>query len=201
VLAQALDAEHPADGPGVRAWALGTLAEIHARLGDVAMAEDRFRAALALEPDDVYLLAALADLLLEDGRPAEARRLAERDLRADTLLLRAALAARDLAAPDADTLLSALLDRFADAARRGDTTHLREAARAQLALAGDPARALDIAVRNWAIQREPADARLLLQAALAARRSEAAQPVLTWVEETRIEDLVLRDLVARIRAR
>lgn len=199
VLAQALEIENPVDGPGVRAWALGVLAETNAMLGATAAAERHFRAALAIEPDDVYLTAALADLLLESGRPAEARRLAERDLRADPLLLRAALAARAVAAADAGTLLGELVDRLADAARRGDTTHLREAARMQLSLMDDAGRALETAVRNWGVQREPADARLLLQAALAACQPAAAQPVLAWMDETRIEDVVLRELARRIR--
>ena len=47
-----------------------------------------------------------------------------------------------------------------------------------------PARALQLARENWATQREPADARILLEAALAAGDPAAARPVLDWLERT-----------------
>lgn len=201
LLAQALDRAEAAEDASVRAWARTLLAEITARLGEVEAAEAGFRAALALDPADVYARAAYADLLLAAGRPAEARALAERDLRPDALLLRAALAARAMQAADADALLSLLLDRMQEAALRGDTTHLREAARVQLDLLGDARRALELARRNFAIQREPADVLLLLQAARAAGQPAAAQPALAWLAATGAEDVALREAAARLGAR
>jgi len=51
--------------------------------------------------------------------------------------------------------------------RRGDVVHRREEARYRLALAGDPGGALALARDNWAVQREPADLRVLADAARA----------------------------------
>jgi len=47
--------------------------------------------------------------------------------------------------------------------------------------------------------REAADARILLEAALAAGDAGAANPVLRWLETTGFESTVLRALAARVR--
>ena len=85
------------------------------------------------------------------------------------------------------------------ARRRGDPVHQREEARFVLAVAGDPARALRLAAQNWTIQREPADARVLLEAAAKAGRPDAAAPALAWLAETGCEWPRLRDLAAALR--
>jgi tetratricopeptide (TPR) repeat protein len=198
-LARALRPAALTDPPAVRAWALTLQGEILFRLGRAEAAEAPFQAALALDPADVYARAAHADLLLQTGRPQEARALVERDLAPDALLLRAALAARATQAPDADALLALLLDRMQEAAQRGDTTHLREAARVQLDLLAQPRRALELARRNFVIQREPADALLLLRAARAAGQAEAARPALEWLAATGAEDVAIRAAAAALR--
>ena len=50
------------------------------------------------------------------------------------------------------------------------------------------------------MQREAADARILLEAAIAARQDEAAKPVLDWLESNRVESVVLRSLSAKLGA-
>jgi predicted Zn-dependent protease len=192
-------ASAPDEASGVRSWALTALAESFMRIGDAAAAEASFREALALDPDDVYTRAALADLLLDAGRPAEARAVVGHDLGPDALLLRAALTAQATAAADADALIGLLLDRMEAATRRGDTTHLREAARVRLDLLADPRRALELAQRNFAIQREPADALLLLRTAQAARQPDAAGPALAWLDATGNEDPAIRAAAAALR--
>ena len=69
-----------------------------------------------------------------------------------------------------------------------------------LALQGDGPRALALARENWAVQREPADARILLEAAVASGDSAAAQPVLDWMKASGIESVALRGLAARLNA-
>jgi hypothetical protein len=61
-----------------------------------------------------------------------------------------------------------------------------------------PRAALELARRNWATQREPADARILLEAALAANDPAAAQPVLDWLGRTGLEHVGLQALVDRL---
>ncbi len=118
--------------------------------------------------------------------------------RIDPLLLRLALAERRLGARTFDEHLALLQDRFDAARRRGDSVHLREEARFTLHLLDRPGEALELARRNWATQREPADARVLLEAALAASQPAAAQPVLDWLDRTGLEHVGIEALVDRL---
>ena len=175
-----------AASPAERAWAWTTLAEIRARGGDNAGAEAAFGEALRVSPDDVYARAAYADLLLDLDRPREARPLLRDPTQADALLLRAAIAAQRNHDADAATLQEDLAQRFSEARARGDNTHLREQARFALEVEHDAAHALDLARRNFKVQQEPADARVLLEAAHAAADATAAQPAIDWLQRTGI---------------
>jgi hypothetical protein len=59
--------------------------------------------------------------------------------------------------------------------------------------------ALALARENYALQREPADARGLLEAAVAARQPEAAEPVLAWMRQSGIESVVLSVLAQQLK--
>ena len=181
-----------------RTWAWTTLAEIRARRGEGADAEIAFKQALTTEPDDVYARAAYADLMLDQQRSRDVRRLLGDSTQADALLLRAAIAAQRNGDDDAAALRTNLADRFAEARERGDETHLREQARFALEVEHDVKRALELATRNFAIQREPADARVLLDAAVAAGDAKAAQPALDWLLRTAIDAPHLHALAARL---
>lgn len=188
--------------PAVRLWAMTQAAEISERLGDVDAAAHRYERALA-EMDrsgarDPYLLTAWADFELDCRQPQLVIDRLRGLERIDNLLLRIALAERQLLAEgnhrlqDAlDAHTQALADRFAETRQRGDTVHQREEAIFELELKRDTEQALQLASRNWLVQREPADARVLLEAALAARRPASAQPVLDWMKATHIEDVRL----------
>lgn len=193
--------EHGDVSAAERLWALTRLAEIEVRLGEHAAAETSFRAAQALGLDDVYLLAAHADFLLDRGRPRDVLTLLRGRERSDLLLLRLALAARAAGLPEQAARGAELKARF-DAARRrgGDSVHEKEEARYLLAFGGDRERALALAADNYRVQREPADARVLLEAALAARRPAAAAPALRWMAESGIESVVLQGLAAQLKA-
>jgi hypothetical protein len=184
-----------------RRWALTRLAEIEERLGRTAAAEAAFRDALALDDGDVYVRAAYADFLLDQDRPADVRVLLAGRERVDVLLLRLALATARLGDADARRLQRELAVRFEQARRLGgDALHEKEEARFALALQGDTARALALARHNFGVQREPADARVLLEAALAARDKAAAEPALRWLADSRIEAPRLQALAAQLRA-
>jgi tetratricopeptide (TPR) repeat protein len=198
-LAAALDASRSA-ASDERLWALTRLAEIDERRGDFAAAERSFRAALALKQPDVYLLAAYADFLLDRGRAGEALTLLADQGRADVLLLRLAIAARSAKDTRAAAWQRELAARFDAARARGDSSHEKEESRFALALLGDAKRALALARANHDKQREPADARILLEAALAARDKGATQPVLQWMAEHKVESVALVALVERARA-
>jgi len=195
----ALRAAAQAD-PAEQLWALTRLAETEALRGQPARAEAAFRRALALGLPDVYLLAAYADFLLDQGRAAQVMTLLAAHERSDLLLLRLALAARTLSAPAAPRLQAAVNARLDAARLRADTLHQKEEARWLLAEGRDLPRALTLARENWQLQREAADARVLLEAALAARQPAAAAPVLQWLAASGHEGVVLRRLAARLQA-
>ena len=136
--------------------------------------------------------------LLDYGRAREVVTLLKDWTAADPLLLRLALAEQALGLPSAATRLTTLADRYAAAKLRGDNTHEQEESRFRLQMLKEPAAALELARSNWRVQREPRDARVLLEAALAMRDAAAAQPVLDWMARTRIEDAYLRRLAARV---
>lgn len=184
---QALEAQADTQPAAVRAWFDAELADMLERAGRRGEAERRYRAALAHSPGEPGLLAAYADLLLDDDRPAQAAALTAAFLRIDALSLRHAIALRRLN-EDADAQVAALAAGFAAAQVRGEDVHLREEARFELEVRGRSDRALALAQRNWAVQHEPADARLLIQAGDAAGRPQAAQMVRDWLRTSRLED-------------
>lgn len=197
-LKAALDGRKDA-GPESRLWVLTRLAELAERLEQPATAERHFRDALALGVRDDFLLAAYADFLLEQGRPKEIEALVSKWGHSDNLDLRLTLAAKALGRPEAQKRAQALSARFAAAALRGERLHLGEEARFLLELKGDAKGALEAAVENWKSQREPRDAKVLLEAALAAGDRKAAAPVLRWLEQSGLEDARLRRLAAKLK--
>jgi tetratricopeptide (TPR) repeat protein len=188
----------PGTEPVLQVWVHTILGELGEQLGDIAAAEEHFRAALSLERRDPYLLGAYADFLLDKDRPGEVVELLADESRIDPLFLRLALAERRLGARTLGEHLALLQDRFDAARRRGDSVHLREEARFTLHLLDRPGEALELARRNWATQHEPADARILLEAAIAAGKPAGAQPVLDWLDRTGLEDVRIAALADRL---
>lgn len=174
---------------------------LHIRLGELAqrqgrddLAETHFKRALSLGITDTFLLAAYADLLLDKKRYADTVALLKDRSRSDVLLLRLVLAERALSLPTARDREAELAARYAASRMRGETVHQQEEARFELEVRNDVKSALKLAQENWKAQREPRDARIYLEAALAAKDHAAAQPVLQWLEESNIEDAYLVDL-------
>ncbi len=179
---------------GNRLWLLTRLGEVAAWRGQADQAERHYREALGLGRDDGYLLAAWGDFLLDSGRPADVlKQLAGWEV-SDGLLLRLAEAEASLKLPGAARLATMLDDRFAAARQRGDTTHRAEEARYQLRLRGDAKQALRLAAENYRVQREPRDARILLEASIAAGDPAAAQGARDWLRSSGFEDARLRAL-------
>lgn len=161
------------------AWLTLVRAELADRRAD-PQAAPLFRSALQLQ-SDLYTRARYADWLLDHQRPRDVLALipaADPTQLPDALLLRRAIALRRLQDPQTLAALDILQQRFEAAQARHDTSHRREEARWRLELRDDAAGALLLAQANWAVQREPADARLLHDCAVAAGRPEAAAPAL-----------------------
>jgi predicted Zn-dependent protease len=180
-----------------RLWILIILAEMAARTGDASAAEKHFLDAQSLGVKDHYLLGAYADFLLDHGRATDVITLLQHETRADGLLLRLTLAEQALHLPASKNHTAELAARFAAGRARGTRVHVREEARFTLGLLHDSQTALTLAQTNWAIQKEPWDARLLLESALAVSSWNAARPVIDWLHTNHVEDMGLQQLVAQ----
>lgn len=181
-----------------RLWLYTRLGEVAGWQGQTNLAEQHFRQALALGVDDGYLLAAWTDFLLDTGRPDQVvQQLAQWESN-DGLLLRLAEAETLLKLPAATAHVQTLADRFTAAKLRGDTTHQAEEARFYLRLRKDAKEALRLATENYAVQKEPRDARIVLEAALADRNPGAATSVLAWLQTSGFEGSVLRTLAQQL---
>lgn len=151
-------------------------AELAQRQGQPDKAAALYQTVLAAE-DDAYTQGAYADLLLDQGRAATVVSLLKGRERNDALLLRLAQAYAATGDAALDRSVQALRARFAAAHERGDSVHRREEARFTLYLLKRPKDALKLAQLNWQVQKEPADARILLEAAQAAGEPQAADTV------------------------
>jgi Tfp pilus assembly protein PilF len=197
-LAQALAKQaHP--DPGIALWLQTRLAEMALRLQLPQEAQRHYRAALDQRITDQFLLGSYADFLLAQGRPGEVLKLLAGWERSDILLLRLALAGQAAKDPRAADWVTQLRERFAAAAQRGDRLHEQEAARWELEIEHDPAKALAYAKSNYERQREARDAEVLLRAAVAAKQPQAAQPALAWLRSSGYEDPELQKLAGALR--
>lgn len=176
-------------------WIYTILAELAERLDLVNEADSWYQKAIASEQRSVYTLASYADYLLNHNRPAEVIALLQGETRADTLLLRLTLAEQRLQNKNFEQHAELIKNKITAAKDRGDTVHQGDEARFNLQVLKDSATALTLATRNWDVQKEPRDARILLEAALAANKPNAALPVIIFLERTRLEDVRLQPLL------
>jgi hypothetical protein len=155
--------------PGWAAWIRTTLGELEQRAGRSDAAVAALRAALQAEPDP-YARLALADVLIEARRWPEAQAALIEAGNGDAALLRRAIVAQGLAAPEAAALRAQLAARYAQAAQRPEAAavHARERARFALEVEQDAPRALVLARANLRTQREAIDLVVLARAARAA---------------------------------
>lgn len=192
------------DGPTVpatfKAWIHGLIAESQERLGNWSEVEAHYRKALASTPEDNFLQVAYADFLLDRGRPKDVLTLLANSAQSDTAFLRIALAQAALQSPETSRYTWVMAARFEALTQRGDDFFGREQVRFALHLQHDPATALDLAQRNWQVQRAPWDVRVFLEAALAAKKPNAAVPVLAFLDETKLQDPIIEPMAQALRA-
>jgi Flp pilus assembly protein TadD len=177
--------------PAARAYLLATRAELRERNRDAEGAIRDYRAALKLAPQDDSIRAALADALAARGRIVEARESLSIANPGLALVVRSAALASGSERAEYTLRARASLELEAS---RGDSMHYREAA--MLALSADsPATALEAARRNFELQKELPDVRVLARAALAARDAAALQSLERWLRATGYRDSVTESIL------
>jgi Tfp pilus assembly protein PilF len=182
-----------------RQWTLAVLAEMAARLDKNEEAYRYFIEAINVRRPTAYLLGAYADFLLDLNRPEEVVELLAGHTQNDALLLRLALAKQKMAAGNLPELIDTLQARFAAGRLRQENLHQGDEARFTLHLLKQPDKALKLAQANWQLQKEPKDARILLEASIAANDPNAAEPVLELLRQTGMEHAQLRRLADRLK--
>jgi tetratricopeptide (TPR) repeat protein len=174
--------------PEARAWRYSELGEMAERLSNDGAAEHWFREGLLLAPEDFYMRSACADLLLRHGRAAETLQLLTGYESIEPLLLRIAIAHKELHDGAGSPLDAQLSTAFDVEQRRGDAVHRREQARFLLDVDRQPMAALAAAQENWRVQREPDDILILLRASRAAHQPQAASAAQQFLRQTGLED-------------
>jgi tetratricopeptide (TPR) repeat protein len=171
-----------------KSWLYSELGEMAVRLGLDADAQRWFQQDLNLVPTDSYVRAAYADLLLRQGRAGEALTLLQGQESFEPLLLRIALAQKQLHDPRLAQSSARLRAAFAAETQRAESVHRREQARFLLEVENQPQLALATASQNWSLQREPDDALVLVAAARAAGDPAAAAPALDFMRRADLRD-------------
>jgi hypothetical protein len=190
--------QYAASAPELLLWQYTRLAEMALRLERSDVAEGYYKSALKLGVTDQFLLGSYADFLLARKRPAEVLTLLADWERSDILLLRLAIAAMATRDTRAANFAGQLRARFEEAAKRGDRLHEQEAARFELDVERNAKKALALASTNYATQKEPRDAEILMRAALSAGQAAQAKPAVAWWRSSRYEDPAVASLATQL---
>ncbi len=171
-----------------RAWLHASLAELHGRGGQPALAEAAWRAALNAAPDG-YASLGLADVLIAQARLPQALQVLRDQPASDAVLLRRHQAGDALAGVQ-------LRQRQmgADVQAAAASGHGRELSLYALHVQGDAAAAVALARINLRTQREPIDLLLLAQAARRAGDRAALDESLQLAREIGLHDERLQAL-------
>lgn len=169
-----------------RLWLHLALGDLAIRLGQSDLAGAAYGRVMNQSPE---AMAAYADWLLAQSRPATVVRLLREKTRHDGLLLRLALAEKQLGLPSAAARQRELQSRFAALALRGRHIHLREEALLHLKLMSNPEQALTLARQNWEQQREPADLLIYREAAQATNSQKDLRLIAHWMQRSKLQDV------------
>ena len=182
-----------------RLWALTILGEIAARRGEDKSAEKYFKEAFLTGLYDNYLLSSYSDFLLSKNRTKEVVNLLSDKTRIDNLLLRLALAEKDLNSLTLSEHIKDLQSRFLASHLRGDNVHRREEAIFELKLQNNSKKALELSEKNWNVQREPLDVKIFLESAIASGDKASAREVIEFIEKNKLEDVEINELIEKSR--
>jgi hypothetical protein len=194
-------------------WLGFHLGEAHRVAGQPARALEVWGQRLKASPQSHLIRLSLTDLLNQQGQYRQAKNTAMATVTTrsgqgqnstatmtDALLMQAVLASRGLKDPDESRLASQLEARLASQALRQEALIERPKLIYQIAYGRDVKAGLALSVDNWQLQKEPPDALLFVQAALALGQARAAEPVVSWAEKTGYTDAQLTPMLALLKA-
>lgn len=142
----------------------------------------------------------LAQLLNQLGMYRQARETAGKEPSTDALLMQALLASRGLQDGDEQRLAGLFEARIKSQALRQESLIERPKLIYLVDYGKDLQAGLELSIANWKLQKEPPDAVLFAQAALALKRAKAAAPVVDWAAQTGYTDPQLTPLIRQLQA-
>jgi len=194
---------HQYDDNPEKSWAFSILADMAMRLGKTKAADRYFRQALAFQTEDYFVLAAYADFLLLSGNNKAVIQLLSDYLFVDALLLRYCIANQRPDRPesavknDHNRRVIELESRYLAGEKRGNLGHLKDRALFLLKLKFDPVAALQLASLNWQTNKEPVDALVLLECALANSDYEVLASLRAWRNQTNYQHVLWETKLAQ----
>jgi Tfp pilus assembly protein PilF len=203
MLMQAIRSPSYQDGSS-QDWIGFHLGEAHRLAGQPAQAMAVWGERLKASPQSHLLRLSLAELLNQQGqyRQAKAVAMKQADMASltDALLMQTLLASRGLKDADEARLASQMDARLRAQALRQEALIERPKLIYQIAYGQDLAAGLALSIENWQLQKEPPDAVLFAQAALALGQAQAASSVVEWAEKSGYSDPQLAPLLRQLRA-
>ena len=181
-------------------WLGFHLGEAYRVAGQAELAIAVWRKQLQASPRSHLLRLSLAELLNQQGLHREAKQLSMQETPTNALLMQALLAARALHDADESRLASLFEARMQAQALRQEPLIERPRLIYLISYGKDVAAGLALSVDNWKLQKEPPDAVLFVQAALALQQPRAAESVLAWAENTGYADPQLTPLLQQLKA-
>ena len=185
-------------------WLGFHLGEAYRVAGQPAQAIALWSQRLKASPQSHLIRLSLAELFNQQGQYAQAKTTAlhKADMGSltDALLMQALLASRGLKDPDEARLASQMGARLQSQALRQESLIERPKLIHQIAYGQDVAAGLALSIENWRLQKEPPDAVLFAQAALALGQAKAAEPVLVWAKKTGYTDPQLGPLMQQLQS-
>ena len=188
-------------GPFTQDWLRYHQGEAYRTAGQYAQAIAVWEKHVQARPNSHLVKLTLTELLNQQGQFAMAKRYADAASPTDALLVQALLASRGLKDGDTQRLADLFENRMNNQALRGESLIERPTMVYLITYGRDVAQGLQLAADNWSTQNEPADAVLLVQAALKANQPKRAEPVLGWMKTTGYTDPVLKALAEELQTR
>lgn len=176
-------------------WTISILAEIAERLGRIEDAEQWYKKALSLDADDIFNLAAYADLLLSQKRATDVVTMLSGRENVDPLFLRLVIAEKQSKNVNFEKDKTLLRLQFQNEVARGETTHLREYAIFLLEIEEKSKEAHTYAIKNWNNQKEPIDTLLLARTAKVNQDRSSLNLLRDWQKKNSFEDSRLNPLL------
>ena len=139
-------------------------------------------------------------MLNQQGQHRQAKLIANTPEPTDALLMQALLASRGLQDGEQARLAGLIDARIQSQALRQESLIERPRLIYLIGYGKDPAAGLALSADNWKLQKEPPDAVLFAQAALAVNQPRTAEPVVSWAEKTAYTEPQLKLLIGQLQA-